>query len=52
MNGYLTKPLDPEKLRRLIEELSKRPQLPQLALGVSSEDHCTTADSEERARLV
>ena len=52
MNGYLTKPLDPEKLRSLIEELSKRSQLPELALGVGSEDHCITADSEEKARLV
>jgi signal transduction histidine kinase/CheY-like chemotaxis protein/streptogramin lyase len=48
MNGYLTKPLDPEKLRGLIEELSKRSHLPELALGVSSEGHCITADSEER----
>jgi len=52
MNGYLTKPLDPEKLRGLIDELSKRSQLPPLALGVGSEDHCVTADSEEKARLV
>jgi CheY-like chemotaxis protein len=52
MNGYLTKPLDPEKLRCLVEELSRRSQLPELALGVSSEDHCITADSEEKARLV
>jgi signal transduction histidine kinase/CheY-like chemotaxis protein len=32
MNGYLTKPLDSEKLRELIEDLSKRSQLPDLAL--------------------
>ncbi len=50
MNGYLTKPLDPEKLRALIDELSQRSQLPDLALGVSSKDH--SADSEETARLV
>jgi CheY-like chemotaxis protein len=52
MNGYLTKPLDPEKLRDLIEELSKRSQLPILALGVGNEGRCLTEDSEEKVRLV
>jgi len=52
MNGYLTKPLDPEKLRDLIEELSKRSQLPNLALGVGNEGGRLTGHSEEKVRLV
>jgi len=31
MNGYLTKPLEPQKLRELIAELSARPAPPELA---------------------
>ncbi len=64
MNGYLTKPLDPEKLRDLIEELSKieelpkiaelsKPsQLPNLASGVGTVSHGLTEDSEEKVPLV
>jgi CheY-like chemotaxis protein len=37
MSGYLSKPLDRDKLRRLIEGLSTRSQLRKLASSVESE---------------
>jgi CheY-like chemotaxis protein len=52
MNGYLTKPLDPEKLRDLIEGLSKPSELPNLASAVGNEGHGLTQDSEEKVPLV
>lgn len=52
MNGYLTKPLDPGKLRDLIEELSKSSRLTNLALGFGNENHCLTEDLKEKPRLV
>ena len=38
MNGYLTKPLEREKLRELIEELSSHAQFRNLTLGIGGED--------------
>jgi signal transduction histidine kinase/ActR/RegA family two-component response regulator len=48
MNGYLTKPLDPQKLRDLIQELSTPSQLRNLTLQVGGKDH---EASEEKPRL-
>jgi len=48
MNGYLTKPLDREKLRDLIAELSER-LLPNLASYVRKDGRSVAEDSEEAA---
>ena len=50
MDGYLTKPLELEKLRDLIAELSKR-SLSQLTSSVRRDGHCLTGNSEEETRL-
>jgi signal transduction histidine kinase/ActR/RegA family two-component response regulator len=52
MDGYLTKPLEQDKLRDLIAELSARPLSPTVTWGVTGEDCRVTADSKEEPRPV
>jgi len=49
MNGYLTKPLERERLRDLIEGLSARSQLQNLKSSISGE-HLSLAEDKEGAR--
>ena len=48
MDGYLTKPIERDKLRDLIAELSARPLSPTLALSVTGEGHSVTEDDRRR----
>jgi CheY-like chemotaxis protein/anti-sigma regulatory factor (Ser/Thr protein kinase) len=52
MDGYLTKPLQQDKLRDLIAELSARPLSPTVTWRVTGEGCSVTADSEEEPRPV
>jgi signal transduction histidine kinase/DNA-binding NarL/FixJ family response regulator len=51
MNGCLTKPLERERLRDLIEELSARSQLQNLRSSIGREDVSLTEGAEKHRRL-
>jgi len=52
MDGYLTKPLGPDKLRDLIAELYARPMSPTFTSSVTGEGRGVTEDSKEELRPV
>ena len=52
MDGYLTKPIEQDKLRDLIAELSTRTSLRNLTSGGRSEGLCSLVDSEVEPRLI